>query len=64
MTAPSTSLRDYLLAEMRCASLRARIVQADVEAIGTALKGGLINAEQALKLLNDVDALRFIGVST
>jgi hypothetical protein len=51
MTATTTVPTDfinYLLAEMRCASLRTRILQADIEAIGLALKGGLISADQAL----------------
>ena len=52
--------QDYLLAEMRCASLRARLVQADIEAVGIALRAGVISAEQALHLLSDVDALSYI----
>ena len=52
---------DYLLAEFRCASLRARIMQADRDAVGLALKGGLISPDQALALLADVDALRLVG---
>jgi len=52
---------DYLIAEIRCASLRARILQSEIDAIGIALKGGLITVEQALALLHDVDLLRYIG---
>jgi hypothetical protein len=52
---------DYLLAELRCASLRARLWQADIEAVGLALKGGLIEPEQALELLHDCDALHLVG---
>jgi hypothetical protein len=52
---------DYLVAEMRCASLRARILAADIEAVGLALKGGIITPDQALTLLDDVDALRIVG---
>jgi hypothetical protein len=52
---------DYLLAELRCASLRARLWQADIEAVGLALKGGLIHPEQALELLRDCDALHLVG---
>ena len=51
---------DYLLAELRCASLRARLWQADIDAVGLALKGGLIEPEQALELLNDCDWLQLI----
>lgn len=59
-TAPR-DFTDYLLAELHCAALRARILQADIEAVGLALKGGLISPDQALDLLHDVDALRIVG---
>jgi len=52
---------DYLLAELRCARARARLWQADIEAVGIALKGGLIHPQQALELLHDCDALRLVG---
>jgi hypothetical protein len=52
---------DYLLAELRCASLRARLWQADIEAVGLALKGGLVEPEQAIELLHDCDCLHLIG---
>ena len=53
---------DYLLAELRCASLRARLWQADIDAVGMALKAGLVAPEQALELLADCDALCLIGL--
>ena len=52
---------DYLLAELRCAALRARILQADLEAIGIALKHHMITADQALGLLHDCDVLRLVA---
>jgi hypothetical protein len=58
---PPQDFTAYLLAELRCASLRARILQADIDAIGIALKGGLISPDQALELLADVDALRVVA---
>jgi hypothetical protein len=53
--------RDYLLAELRCASLRARLWQADIDAVGRALKAGLIEPEQTLELLADCDCLQLIS---
>jgi hypothetical protein len=53
--------RDYLLAELRCASLRARLWQADIDAIGLALKAGLVEPEQALEMLADCDCLQLIS---
>jgi hypothetical protein len=55
---------DYLVAELRCASLRARILQSEIDAIGIALKGGLVTADQALVLMHGVDLLRVIGERT
>jgi hypothetical protein len=51
----------YLLAELRCASLRARLRQADIDAVGMALKAGLVEPEQALELLADCNCLQFIS---
>jgi hypothetical protein len=56
-----TSRCDYLLAELRAASLRARLWQADIEAVGLALKAGLVEPEQALALLHDCDALYLVA---
>jgi hypothetical protein len=52
--------RDYLLAERKCASLRAQLALADIDAVRLALEGGLITAEQAVELLADCDLFRFI----
>jgi hypothetical protein len=52
---------DYLLAELRCAVVRARLWQADITAVALALKAGLIDPEQALDLLHDCDALHLVG---
>ena len=51
---------DYLLAELRCAALRARIWQADIEAVGLALKHSLIHPEQALEPLAECDCLHLV----
>jgi hypothetical protein len=54
---------EYLLAELRCARARARLWQADIDAVAIALKGGLIHPEQALELLHDCDALHLVGAA-
>ena len=54
--------RDYLMAELRCASLRARLLQADIDAVGLAIKAGLVEPEQALELLADCDCLTLVGL--
>jgi hypothetical protein len=58
----SVGRREYLLAELRCAALRARIWQADIEAVGLALRDGLIAPEQAIALLDDCDCLQLVGI--
>jgi hypothetical protein len=47
----------YLIQEFRCAVLRARLEVADLEAIGLALKAGLVTA---LDLASDCGCLRWI----
>jgi hypothetical protein len=58
---PKQDHRNYLLAELRCAALRARLWQHDIEAVGLALRGGLISPNEALELLHDCDALHLVG---
>jgi hypothetical protein len=60
-TAAPQDFSAYVLAEMRCAAMRTRLLQLDIEAIGLALKAGLISPDQALALLDDCDALRIVG---
>jgi hypothetical protein len=55
---------EYLLAELRCASLRARLQQADIEAVGIALKAGWISPEQAVEALDDCECLKLVEVSS
>jgi hypothetical protein len=55
-----TTRTDYLLAELRCASLRARLWQADLDAVGIALKAGWITPEQAVETLEDCHHLQLI----
>jgi hypothetical protein len=50
----------YLLAELRCAALRAQLMQSDIEAVRLAIQGGLITPAQAVELLHDCDVLRYI----
>jgi len=58
------SFAEYILSELRAASLRARLLSSGIDAIGVALKGGLVSADQALVLMNGVDLLRVIGERT
>jgi hypothetical protein len=51
---------EYIIQELRCASLRARLAQADIESVGIALRDGLINEDQAIDILSDCDCLQYI----
>lgn len=53
-------LTEFILAKMRCAVLRSRLFQTEIESVGIALRGGLIDADCALSWLNDIDALEII----
>jgi hypothetical protein len=52
---------EYLLGELRCAGLRARLWVADIDAVGSALRCGLISPDQAVEALADCDALHLMG---
>jgi hypothetical protein len=59
-TAPTPSdFRDYLLAEIRCAALRARLAALDIDAAGVALRGGMITPEVALEWVNEAGAIDY-----
>jgi hypothetical protein len=64
MTTGSSHFADYLLAELRCAALRARLMHNDIIAIGLALKAGLINGDNAVEHLADCGVLRLVAPSS
>jgi hypothetical protein len=55
------SKTEYLLSELRCAALRARLWQADIDTIGLALKGGFISPDQAVEHLHDCGVLHLLA---
>ena len=54
--------RDYLLAEFRCALIKAKLAQLDIEAVALALKYDIVAPEQALAMFWDSEAVRFLGL--
>jgi hypothetical protein len=54
---------DYLVAELRCARLRAQLWAVDIEAIIRALEAGMITAEKAVELVDESDALHLLGTA-
>jgi len=53
--------RDYLLALMRGASLRAKMIEAEISSIGIALKSHMIGPETAVRWLHESKLLDFVG---
>ena len=57
---PRPSLREVLLAELRCGWMRARLAQHEMESVRIALLCGLINEEQAMGELYERDAIHWM----
>ena len=54
-TAPDQdSRRDFVLASLRCTCLRVKLIDNELAAIGTALKGGFISPDTALEWAEEV----------
>jgi hypothetical protein len=53
--------KEYLLAELRAASARVKFYGLDIDAIGLSLTYGIINEEQAVRLIRDRGLDCFIG---
>ena len=52
---------EFLLTVLRAASIRARLMEADLNSIGVALKGGLIGADTAVQWIRDANLLGMVG---
>lgn len=49
-----TDKQEFVLATLRCVSLRVRLIDHEIAAAGMALKGGLISPEMALEWVEEV----------
>jgi hypothetical protein len=56
-----TQHRNFMLARLRTAHLRARLYMLEIEEIGIALKANMITPETAVAWLADVNASVFLG---
>jgi hypothetical protein len=54
---------EYVLAEFRCALIKTKLAQYDIEAVALALKLRLVTAEQAVGMFWDSEAVRFVGIT-
>lgn len=53
-TIDTSSRRDFVLAALRCTCIRVRLIDNELAAIGTALKGNFISPETALEWAEEV----------
>ena len=53
---------EFMLSTLRVASFRAKMMEAEINSIGVALKGGMISPVQAVKWIKDVGLLDWVGV--
>ena len=54
------SYTEFVLAELKCAGLRARLLVADIDSIDVALRGEFIDADGAIAWARDIGALGFM----
>jgi hypothetical protein len=59
-TLDDPDFRDYVLAELRCASLRARLAACDIDSLGIALRAGWIGPRDAIDAIAEAGALEYI----
>ena len=55
------TFRDFVLAELKCAALRSRLVTAEIDSVGVALRGKFITEGDAIAWLDDCGALQFVS---
>jgi hypothetical protein len=53
--------REFLLAELKCVSLRSRLVTAVIDSIGPALRGNFISTDDAIAWLEESGGLQFLA---
>ena len=54
------ALRSYVLDELRCAAMRARLAALDIDAIGVALSHDWITPDDAIAAVPDAGALDYV----
>lgn len=60
----STDFPVFLLRELHCAGLRARLLANEIECMATALSGGFVGADVALAHLHETGAMMLIATSS
>jgi hypothetical protein len=60
ITATDPARQDYLIQELRCASLRARLAAAEIDTIGMLLRNNWITLDDAVNELHCAGALDYV----
>jgi len=60
----SSGFAAYLLAQLRCASVRSRLLTAEIDSIGVTLRGNVLSVEDAIKWADDLGVLNLTVPST
>ncbi len=65
MSEPSSNYTAFMLGQLRCAAIRARLLTVEIDTIGVALRGNFITTDDAIAWLHDeAGALGLIAVSS
>ena len=56
----SEDKRDFVLSALRAGSLRAKLYETEINSIGVALKGGLIDCYTAMEWVKEIGALELV----
>ena len=55
------SHKDFMLSALRAASLRAKMIEMDLNTVGVALKSDMVTPMEAVEWLRQIGALDFVG---
>lgn len=55
------SHKDFMLSALRAASLRAKMIEMDLNTVGVALKFDMVTPLEAVQWLSQIGALDFVG---
>jgi hypothetical protein len=64
MSEPSSNYTAFMLGQLRCAGIRARLMTAEIDTIGVALRGNFITADDAIAWLHEAGAIGLIAMSS
>lgn len=53
--------REYIIAALRCATLRSRLLANELDVIGIAVRDGVVSPEAAIMWARDIGALDLVG---